>query len=69
MAKLATKSYLVASLNVMVAARQATKPAQAFTNHEIVEILMAMAENEAFAMNTRASRSHYWQYAGSGELV
>ncbi len=69
MATLATKSYLVASLNVMVAARQATNPTQAFTEDEIVEILMAMAENEAFAINTRASRSHYWQYSGSSELV
>lgn len=69
MAKLAAKAYLIASLNVMVAARQHSNPDQAFTNDEIVEILMTMAENEAFAINTRASRSHYWQYTNSRELV
>jgi hypothetical protein len=45
MAVLATKANLVASLNVLVAARQHQRPEHAFTDKEIVDILLAMTEN------------------------
>jgi hypothetical protein len=51
MGKLATRPYLAASLNTMVASRQVGKSKQDFTNDEIVEILLAMAENDSVAAN------------------
>ncbi len=45
MAHLATKPYLAASLNIMIAARAQETPQSAFTSDEIIEILLAMAEN------------------------
>lgn len=54
MATLATKAYLVASLNIMVAARQHNNPKEAFTDDEIVEILLMMAANAANALRRTA---------------
>ncbi|MCB0114892.1 MAG: hypothetical protein KDD84_12415 [Caldilineaceae bacterium] len=51
MAYLATKPYLAASLNIMVAARAQETPQAAFTEDEIVEILLAMAENDSLTNN------------------
>lgn len=47
MATLAAKAYLIAALNIMVAARQYDHPKEVFTDEEIVEILMMMAANNA----------------------
>ena len=68
MAHLATKPYLVASLNVMVAARQHSRPDQAFSNDEIVGILMAMAENEAIAAHRQSDRTKTWHH-GPTKLI
>jgi hypothetical protein len=67
MAELATKAYLIASLNVMVAARQHERPEQAFTDDEIAEILLAMAENNASLKASSPVRC-YWQN-NSGRLT
>ncbi|MBI1295397.1 hypothetical protein GC175_10630 [bacterium] len=67
MASLATKPYLAASLNIMVAARAQETPHAAFTEDEIIEILLAMAENDSMYNNRNriednlrhASEPHY----------
>lgn len=51
MAFLATKPYLAASLNIMVAARAQETPQAAFSDEEIIEILLAMAENDSMFNN------------------
>ncbi|RME58984.1 MAG: hypothetical protein D6790_11210 [Caldilineae bacterium] len=60
MAKLATKPHLVASLNVMLAAREGD---EALTQEEIVEILSAMAETDAMASNPQPQQRVHWQQA------
>jgi hypothetical protein len=60
MGKLATKPYLAASLNILVASRQVGKSKQDFTNDEIAEILLAMAENDSVAANGGAGQSQRW---------
>lgn len=60
MATLASKQHLVASLNVMLAAkRDGNKPP--FTQDEIIEILSAMAETDAMASNPQLNESVHWQ--------
>lgn len=61
MGKLATKPYLAASLNIMVASRQGGKSKPDFTDEEIAEILMAMAENDSAAGRNEHGRNQYWQ--------
>ncbi|MBX2999761.1 MAG: hypothetical protein KF893_14675 [Caldilineaceae bacterium] len=58
MGKLATKPHLAASLNIMVASRQVKKSARNFSNEEIVEILLAMAENDSV---TERGHKQHWQ--------
>ena len=58
MAVLATKAYLVASLNVMVASRQHQRPEHAFTDEEIVEILFAMADHTLITETSRTAPKH-----------
>ncbi len=64
MARLATKPHLVASLNVMLAARQ-KRGEQSFTQDEIIEILSAMAETDAMASNPPTTQQVHWQTAPS----
>lgn len=66
MGKLATKPYLAASLNIMVASRQVGKSKQDFTNDEIVEILLAMAENDSIAANREGGQKQHWQHDPRG---
>jgi hypothetical protein len=61
MATLATKPYLVASLNIMVAARQHDNPKEAFSNDEIAEILLMMASNYANVLRPPIEASR-WQH-------
>jgi hypothetical protein len=58
MGKLATKPHLAATLNIMVASRQVEKSTQDFSNEEIVEILLAMAENDSV---TDRGHKQRWQ--------
>jgi len=60
MAHLSTKPHLVASLNVMLAARQ-NKGEEIFTQDEIIEILSAMAETEALTSNPPKNQPAHWQ--------
>ena len=62
MAQLATKPHLIASLNVMLAARQ-TRGEVAFTQDEIIEILCAMAETHAMTTNPPTPQQVHWQTA------
>jgi hypothetical protein len=66
MGKLATNPYLAASLNIMVASRQVGKSKQDFTNDEIVEILLAMAENDSVAANKEVGQRHLWPHDPRG---
>jgi hypothetical protein len=60
--KLATKPYLAASLNILVASRQVGKAKQDFTDDEIVEILLAMAENDSNVVNKEFDRTQCWRH-------
>ncbi|MBI3959023.1 MAG: hypothetical protein HY328_09455 [Chloroflexi bacterium] len=64
MAQLATKPHLIASLNVMLAARQ-KRGEVAFTQEEIIEILCAMAETDAMSSNPPTTQQVHWQIAPS----
>ena len=64
MAQLATKPHLIASLNVMLAARQ-KRGEVTFTQDEIIEILCAMAETDAMASNPPPIQQVHWQIAPS----
>lgn len=67
MAHLSTKPHLVASLNVMLAARK-NKGEETFTQDEIIEILSAMAETEELASNPPKNQSAHWQ-TGPARMV
>lgn len=60
MAKLGSKPFLVASLNVMLAARNKNNK-DALSEDEIVEILSAMAETEAMASGAHIAEEVHWQ--------
>jgi len=62
MARLATKPHLIASLNVMLAAKK-NKDKKTFTHDEIIEILSAMAETDAIASSPPSYQQVYWQAA------
>jgi hypothetical protein len=66
MGKLATKPYLAASLNILVASRQAGKSKQDFTNDEIAEILLAMAENDSIAVKGESGQGQHWFHEPKG---
>ncbi|MCL4835225.1 MAG: hypothetical protein KJZ86_22495 [Caldilineaceae bacterium] len=60
MARLATKPHLIASLNVMLAARQ-KRGEETFTQEEIIEILSAMAETDALSSSPPTTQQIHWQ--------
>lgn len=61
MARLATKPHLVASLNVMLASRKNREEGLILSQKEIIEILSAMAENDALTTNPHINTPIHWQ--------
>lgn len=66
MGKLATKPHLAASLNILVASRQGEKSKSDFTNDEIAEILLAMAENDSAPAKGELGRNQRWLHEPKG---
>ena len=68
MAQLAAKAYLVASLNIMVAARQSQGSEQAFRVDEIIQILLAMAESSLVTAEAYSTPKATWHSRPKDQL-
>jgi hypothetical protein len=68
MATVASRLYIVAAFNIMIAARIGEKTHPPFSREEILDILTAMAEADDVVSNPPVESRNRWQWAPADNI-